>query len=643
VTDAALEEMSDHAHLHAMNTRTRKIVAAGLLMLCGCLTLNLPWASAPAQAQPSASADRVSAVCAPPAPGSATCLALRLVAQAPLAVPGARALPRAAAAAPRSASPAVEQTTPIPESLTPQALLGAYHLPATTTASATQTIGIVDAYDDATVEADLAHYDQQFGLPECSEGDGCFRKVNQAAKASPLPPSAGATERGWAEEIATDVEMAHGVCESCHIVLVEADSESYDDLEQAEQAAVAMGATEISNSWGGQEPSLDSPAFDHPGIVITASSGDAGYRNWIAEPQFVNYPAASPDVVAVGGTRLLLDPDNTWLGEEVWNDGAEVEEVREEAGDGAGGGGCSEHFNAPAWQRSLPNWAAVGCDERRAVADVSADADPFTGVAVYDSTESEGTRGWNMIGGTSVASPIIAAVFALAGGAHGVAYPARTLYENAAKTPASLHDVVSGSNGECLEPLDEESEPPRASCLAAVEAVSCSGEAICLAGPGYDGPTGVGTPDGLAAFEAPAQPTPEPSRDEAATAPPAVSPASPPSAIAVPLATPAVRLSDVALTLSALIALNRSHPRISQVDFAFDVSAPARVRVSLAERVRAHRHARWQTLPGALMLSANAGRNSHRLSGHRTLAAGDYRLTLTPSDGAARSLDFQIG
>jgi hypothetical protein len=635
--------MSDHADLHAMNTRTRKIVAAGLLMLCGCLTLDLPWASAPAQARPSASAYRVSAVCAPPAPGSASCLALRLVAKEPLAAPAAHALPNVAAA-PKSTSPAVEQPTPIPESLTPQALHAAYDLPASTSASATQTIGIVDAYDDATVEADLAHYDQQFGLPECSEGDGCFRKVNQGARTSPLPPSAGATERGWAQEIATDVEMAHGVCENCHIVLVEADSESYDDLEQAEQAAVAMGATEISNSWGGQEPSLDSPAFDHPGIVITASSGDDGYRNWIAEPQFVNYPAASPDVVAVGGTRLLLNTpaDNTWLGEEVWNDGAEAAGVREEAGDGAGGGGCSEHFDAPVWQLSLPNWAAVGCDERRAVADVSADADPFTGVAVYDSTESEGTRGWNTIGGTSVSSPIIAAVFALAGGAHGVAYPARTLYENAVKAPASLHDVLSGSNGECLEPLDEESEPPQSSCSAVVEAASCSGEAICLAGPGYDGPTGVGTPDGLAAFEAPAQPAPEPSRDEAAVGPPVVSPASPPPAIAVPLTTPTIRLSDLVLTLSALIALNRSHPHISQVDFAFAISAPARVRASLAERVRAHRHARWQML-GSLMLSASAGRNSRRLSGHRTLTAGNYRLTLTPSGGAARSLDFQIG
>jgi len=337
-------------------------------------------------------------------------------------------------------------------------LEAAYKLPISHGAG--QTIAIVDAFDDPTAESDLATYRRTNGLAPCTTSNGCFRKLNESGAAGPYPSA----DPGWGIEISLDLDMVSAACPRCHIVLVEANSENYDDLEQAEQAAVAMGATEISNSWGGQEPTLDSPAFDHPGIVITASSGDDGYRNWIAEPEFVNYPAASPNVVAVGGTRLLLNPDNTWLGEEVWNDGAEVEAVREEAGDGAGGSGCSERFNAPAWQRNLPNWAAVGCDERRAVADVSADADPFTGVAVYDSTESEGTSGWNMIGGTSVASPIIAAVFALAGGAHGVAYPARTLYENAAKTPASLHDVLSGSNGECLEPLDEESEPPRSGC-----------------------------------------------------------------------------------------------------------------------------------------------------------------------------------
>lgn len=633
-----------------MNTRARHIFAARLLALSGCLALGLLWASAPAQAELSPSSYRVSAVCPEPTPGSASCLALRLVAKAPLSVPGARALGRTSGSASRPASPAIiEQTTPIAESLTPDALLSAYDLPASTAAASTQTIGIVDAYDDATAEADLQHFDQQFGLPECTAADGCFAKVNQGAKSSPLPPSAGEKERGWAQEIATDVEMAHSICRSCHILLVEADSDEYTDLEQAEQAAVALGATEISNSWGGVEPGFDSQDFNHPGIVITASAGDDGYRNWIAEEpelRFTSYPAASPHVVAVGGTRLLLNQpaDNTRLGEEVWNDGAEEDGFKEEAGDGAGGSGCSELFPAPAWQRDLSNWAAVGCGEKRAVADVSADADPFTGVAVYDSTESDGRKGWGVIGGTSVASPIVAAVFALAGGAHEVAYPARTLYENEAKSPASLHDVTFGSNGECLEPLDFASEPPKSSCSAEEEAKSCFGEAICLAGPGYDGPTGLGTPDGLAAFE-PTEPPRENSHvEERVSAQPPPSSASQPSPIAVPLVRPTtIRLSHLALTLSALIALNRSHPRMSQVGFAFDISAAARVRVALAKQVRSHRHTRWQTLPGSSTLAALAGQNSHRLSGHRALSAGYYRLTLTPSGGAARSLVFQIG
>jgi Subtilase family len=636
-----------------MITRTRHVVVARSLGLASWALLVLLCAGAPAEAAPSPSAYRVSAVCPAPAPGVASCLALRLAARAPLSIPGARALPRTSHPTRQSAAPAFEQTTPIPESLSPDALLAAYDLPTSSAAAGTQTIALVDAYDDETVEADLQHYDQQFDLPECTEADGCFRKVDQAGKSSPLPEHEGKEERRWAQEIATDVETAHGVCRSCHILLVEADSPEYTDLEQAEQAAVALGATEISNSWGGPEPTLDSQAFNHPGVVITASAGDDGYRNWTAEPeeQFTSYPASSPHVIAVGGTRLLLNQpaDNTWLGEEVWNDGAE--EGGFKAGAGAGGGGCSELFPAPAWQRSLANWTAVGCGEKRAVADVSADADPYTGVAVYDSTESQGSKGWGMIGGTSVASPIIAAVFALAGGAHEAAYPARTLYENVAKSVGSLHDVTAGSNGECLKPLafESETEPPRSGCTATEEAErSCLGEAICLAGTGYDGPSGLGTPDGLEAFE-PTEPAVENSHIEervSSSSQPSQAPPSEPSRVvaAAPLAEPAaVALSHLALTFGALIALNHSHPRISQVDFAFDISAAARVRVTLAKKVRSHRHMRWKTLSGSLMLTAVPGHNSHRLSGRRVMSAGYYRLTLAPSGGAARSLVFQIG
>jgi hypothetical protein len=453
-----------------------KRVPLGLLLLacCAAPALAPPAAAAVASLSPSAgavaslspSANTVNALCARPAPGHAGCLGLRLAAKEPLSLPGTRVL----RAAPQRTSPgatgspteAVEHKVPRPGSLTPGNLLMAYGLAGASPPS-TQTIGIVDAYDGATAEADLAHFDAQYGLPPCTEANGCFRKVNQAGNAAPLPSSSGEEERGWALENATDVEVAHGVCASCRILLVEAKSNSYNDLYAAEQTAAALGATEISNSWGGEEPENDSPAFKHPGVVITASSGDSGYLNWLSpeQPATANYPASSPNVVAVGGTRLELNEEATARqSETVWNDGGQAEGVLE--GAGASGGGCSEVFTAPSWQKAVPDWSFVGCAADRAVADISADADPYTGVAVYDSTETEGEKGWAMIGGTSVASPIIAAAFALAGGAQGVEYPARTLYENEVKAPGSLHDVVSGSNGECLRPAARRSKRRKA-------------------------------------------------------------------------------------------------------------------------------------------------------------------------------------
>ena len=168
--------------------------------------------------------------------------------------------------------------------------------------------------------------------------------------------------------------------------------------------------------------------------MITASAGDNGYLDWDSGAGAVEFPAASPHVVAVGGTRLKLGPGSIWEGETVWN------------GDGAGGGGCSTIFPAPSWQLSLPDWSSVGCSTARAVADVSADADPYTGVAVSDSTspecETSYTEGktkhvlhWCTLGGTSLASPLIASVFALAGGAGGVSYPASTLYAKRGRDP----------------------------------------------------------------------------------------------------------------------------------------------------------------------------------------------------------------
>jgi hypothetical protein len=555
--------------------------------------------------------------------------------------------------------------------LRPQDLHSAYELPAAS--SSAQTIAIVDAYNDPSAEADLAEYSLEFGLPACTTANGCFQKV-YASGVAPFPKTVVELEKarkgtvaerekaqlaeGWALEISLDIEVAHAVCPNCHVLLVESSSQSFEHLEQAERAAIASGATEISNSWGGSEagqtPALESSSpFNHPGIVITASAGDSGYRNWDvegpAEP-FTEFPASSPHVVAVGGTRLApLAAGGVWTGESVWN------------GSGAGGGGCSEAFVAQPWQQGVVDWSGVGCGQRRAVADVSADADPYTGVAVHDSNTQcqETIEGhvvhWCTIGGTSLASPLIASVFALAGGAAGVGYPAKTLYENQTGSPASLHDVIIGSNGACSKGFD--ATTGISACAPAEEAqASCASQLICLAAPGYDGPSGVGTPRGIAAFQlAPpgeeksrsASPVPQPG--PAPVAPVAESPSTagasgsagtgtPPTAGA-----PIIVISRISLTPRAILSLQHRRVRLSQLGFAFVINLAARVRVSLSRRVGARGRTRWQALPGSLTFSAAGGRNRRRLAGRSILPRGVYRLTLAPTGGTARSIVFHVG
>jgi Subtilase family len=609
----------------------------------------------------------VSTLCSTPEPGHSGCLGLRLVADDPESVPNARvgpeatvgpeaqsqAMPGTAPGSSPEASeggegqslPTVEFTEPIRGSLSPSNILSAYGLTGATPPTP-QTIALVDAYDDATIEHDLDVFDKQFALPACNAANGCLRKVNQSGKATPLPASSGEKERGWAQEIATDVEVSHGVCPSCQIVLVETNSNSNSSLYAGEQTAAALGANEISNSWGGQEPNADNAAFNHPGIVITASSGDYGYLDWFSEEpaQAANYPASSPHVIAVGGTRLTLSAAKTWESETVWNDGGSSGGKLE--GAGADGGGCSARFGAPAWQLALPNWASVGCGTMRAVADISADGDPYSGVAVYDSTESpRGEKGWAAIGGTSVASPIIAAAFALAGGSQGVAYPARLLYENLQQDPASLHDVASGSNGECLKKFKKNAGT--SGCTVEEEAQSCTAHAICLAGGGYDGPSGVGTPNGLAAFQPPVSGSGAGGGTEPAVAP-APSVASPPTTgtsspggIAAPAPSAPV-VSALSLTRTAVAALTHRRAKVSKVGFAFTLNAAARVRVTIAKRVLVRGHVAWKTISTPATIVGARGSQTRRLVSRTALPRGRYRLTLTPEHGVARSLYFQV-
>jgi hypothetical protein len=655
-----------NANMRGMRAPARRLVAmssAPSLVATGCTVLagiGVGTLVAQADAALSPSAYRVSALCSAPDPGYAGCLGLRLVARQPPERPAAQTRTSSGQAASQQAAsqqaasgqagdPAVEEfDEPLKGSLSPQKLLGAYGLGGVPAPAAQQTLAVVDAYDDPTAEHDLGVFDERYGLPACTAANGCFTKVKVGS------PKVNA---GWAQEIATDVEVAHGTCPSCKILLVEARSNANGALEEGEREAERRGAQEISNSWGGPEQGVSVVAeqaspFDHPDTVIAAATGDNGYLNWDAEEGseigYVDYPASSPHVIAVGGTRLGLTAQGAWAGESVWN------------GYGSSGGGCSTVFTAPPWQQGVAGWSSVGCHSGRAVADISADADPYTGVAIYDSTTitENGVeyRGWFTIGGTSVASPFIAGAFALAGGAQGggdgeaVAYPAQTLYENLASHPEGLHDVTSGSNGPCSNGFDEETG--LAECTLAEEDASCQAQSICRAGPGYDGPSGVGTPNGIAAFEL-QEIRSEDSLESAAvgsgggasgqgaagTGAPGAG-AGHGGAQGIPKIPPVV--SKLALTRAAAIALRRVRPRVSEVSFAFTLSSSARVKVTLAKQVLVGRRKRWQTLPDSVTVAATKGRNGGHLKAHGALAQGRYELTLTPVGGHKRSLVFRI-
>jgi subtilase family serine protease len=339
------------------------------------------------------------------------------------------------------------QATTAPRGYGPAQFRGAYGLP--TAAPTAQTIAIVDAYNHPNIASDLNTYSTQFGLPLCNSANPCFQKVNQSGSASgPFPR----TDSGWAMEIALDVEVAHAVCPNCKILLVEANNNSLSNLAASVRTAAKLGATEISNSYGGSEFSselneLYAAPYNQPGIAVTVSSGDYGYGSF-------GFPAALSSVITVGGTTLTLGTGNTYGAETVWS---------------GAGSGCSLYVTAPSWQSFLS-----ACAGKRGSADVAADADPATGAAVYDSVKYQGRSGWMQIGGTSLSAPLIAGVYALAGGLPAGSTGASALYGHLGDSTV-LHDVTSGSNGSC-------------STL------------MCKGATGYDGPTGVGTPLGIGAF-----------------------------------------------------------------------------------------------------------------------------------------------
>jgi subtilase family serine protease len=329
-----------------------------------------------------------------------------------------------------------------PSGYNPQNLWTAYGITptiGTTFTAATPIIAIVDAYGYNNAESDLNVYRSQWKLGACTTANGCFTKYNQSGVKGNYPRQ----NTGWAQETALDLDMASAMCPSCRIILVEANSSSFANLAAAESMAAAKGAHVISNSYGGSESGGAGYVgyYSYTGVAITVSTGDSGYG--------AEFPATAPTVTAVGGTSLSY-PNG----------------VRTETAWSGGGSGCSTVFAKPAWQQG----SAYGVCAYRMEADVSAVADPNTGVAVYGPSGFFGSA-WQVYGGTSVAAPLIAGIYGNNGGAVPSYLGTTNPYSG-----GSLLDITSGSNG------------------------SCGGTPLCTAGPGYDGPTGWGTPKGNSAF-----------------------------------------------------------------------------------------------------------------------------------------------
>ncbi len=313
-----------------------------------------------------------------------------------------------------------------PTGLSPATVKGAYGYSTASNAGAGQTIAIVDAYDGRNVERDLGVFSKQYGLPACTTNNRCFKKVDQTG-GTRYPTG----DVGWTLEITLDVQWAHAIAPGAQILLVEARTSMITDLLIAEDYA-RTHAQYVSNSWGlfeyGGEQAYD-PHFHQPGVSIFAAAGDLGTR-------YPSYPATSPNVVAVGGTHLDLDKNGAVVSETGWSFNGYPS--------GAGGGGCSAYEPAPAAQASV---ATPLCGPHRATPDVSLVADPASGVSVYFSGRYNGHTGWFVVGGTSAATPMIAARAATT----GLFVDADMIYSGV----LSIRDITSGDNGQpCTDGYD---------------------------------------------------------------------------------------------------------------------------------------------------------------------------------------------
>jgi hypothetical protein len=435
--------------MHLCSGRISRVVAAGAATLIAAAGVAVSGgAAAPATAASTSSATSTP-FCAPATLRTKSCFGLSLN-------PSLRRQVQARVGA--AVRPYVESSQ---GGYAPQDLQAAYGLGSVVGTNGTgQTIAIVDAYDDPKAASDLAAYRSFFGLPACAAGtssSSCLRKVDQSGGQS-YP----AADSGWSQEISLDLDAVSTACPLCHIILVEASSSNDNDLISGIREASSLGASVISLSFGGCEGGAGTgdfdPALQSANVPITVATGDSGYNSadnqscWaLNTPQ---YPASSPFVTAVGGTSLAKSGNTRGWAETAWA------YINTPFGPEGGGSGCSGFETKPAWQTD------TGCSNRT-VADISADADPQTGISVYN-TYSD--TGWSVYGGTSLSAPLIAGIDALANS------PAAAVDGKIWYSGVRTNDVTSGSNA----PL----------------ATDCSPAYLCNARPGYDGPTGMGTPNG---------------------------------------------------------------------------------------------------------------------------------------------------
>jgi subtilase family serine protease len=384
-------------------------------------------------------------------------------------------------------------------------------------------IAIVDAFDDPSVRSDLNFFDKNYGLPK--ETSKSFKVVNQSGNASPLPTN----DPGWASEETLDVQTVRGICHTCQILLVETNNNNNPNLAAGVNQAVKMGYKIVSNSYGGPESHGQQSAYNHKGVAILASTGDSGWYDWtgfnggVSASDVAQTPAAFPSVIGVGGTSLYTNPDSSHASESVWNDNGIADIpgsfIAEGTGGaylpGAAGSGCSTVFTPKSWQKAAKGYGKLGCGSHSSEVDIAALADPFTGYDIYCTTGCTGVfgPGWSTFGGTSLASPLVAAMWGLAGGpAKGTAYPEQTLYNNYKAHPGDTHDIVEGGTGACYQDAPANcvsffgTNPNtigagRIDCAwdAAGKRVSNVGQ--CYAETGYDGVSGVGAPKGVAIFK----------------------------------------------------------------------------------------------------------------------------------------------